>query len=107
MWQQNVHATVCGMNFPLLQYLDLTGQNPEPLTEFAEGVKWLDSTADFQSFWDYCRRGELSPWDWVRSWRGTKAFATFAWDDPGPFLKAHEYGLEYVRLPLYLFRHRK
>lgn len=106
LWQQNIHAAVCGINFPLVQYLDLTGQNPDPLTEFAEKVQWLDAVADFQAFWDYFRRGELSPWAWLRSWRGVKAFATFAWDDLGPFLRANEYGLKYLRLPLYVMRHR-
>lgn len=106
LWQQNIHATVCGMNLSLLQYLDLTCQSPEPLTEFAEEVKWLDAVADFQAFWDYFRRGELSPWDWLYSWRGVKAYATFAWDDLGPFLQANEYGLKYLRLPLYLLRDR-
>ena len=107
LWQQNIHATVCGINFPLIQYLDLTGQAPPPQTEFVEGIKWLDAMADFQAFWDYFRRGELSPWAWLRSLQGTRAFATFAWDDLGPFLRANECGLKYLRLPLYLLRHRK
>ena len=107
LWQQNIQATVCGIDFPLVQYLDLTGQAPLPQTEFVEGIKWLDAMADFQAFWDYFRRGELSPWAWLRSWRGVRAFATFAWDDLGPFLRANEYGLKYLRLPLYLLKHRK
>lgn len=107
LWQQNYQATLCGMNFPLIQYLDLTGQMPEPQTEFAEGIKWFDAMSDFQAFWDYFRRGQLTPWDWVRTWIDAKSFATFAWDDLGPFLQANEYGLKYLRLPLYLLRHAK
>ena len=107
LWQQNIQATVCGINFPLIQYLDLTGQAPPPQSDFVESVKWLDAVADFQAFWDYFRCGELSPWAWLWSWRGVKAFATFAWDDLGPFLEANEYGLKYLRLPLYLLRHWK
>jgi len=107
LWQQNVHATACGINFPLVAYMDLIGQPPEPQTAFAVGVKWLDAMADFQSFWDYYRRGKLSPWEWLRSLRGVRSFATFAWDDPGPFLRAGEYGLKYARLPLYLLRNRR
>jgi len=106
LWQQNSHATACGLNFPLIQYVDLTGQEPEPQRGFAEGVKWLDAGADFQAFWDSFRRGELSPWSWALSWRGTRVFATFAWDDPGPFLRANEHGLKYLRLPLYLLKQR-
>ncbi|MDZ7336938.1 MAG: hypothetical protein ONB30_00205 [candidate division KSB1 bacterium] len=102
LWQQNIHATDCGINFPLIQYLDLTGQNPSPQMEFKEGVRWLDAMADFQSFWSYFRRGELTPWAWVRSWIGARSFATFAWDDLGPFFSANEYGLKYLRAPMYL-----
>lgn len=104
-WQQNSLSTVCGMNFPLIQYLDLTGQNPKPQTQFSEGVKWLDAIADFQSFWDYYRRGKLSLWRWLRSFKSIKSFATFALDDFGPFLKKIEYGLKIFKLPFYLLRH--
>lgn len=107
LWQQNIQATVCGINFALIQYLDLTGQNPVPQTKFEEGVKWIDEIADFQSFWTYFRKSELTPWAWLRSWRGKKTFSTFAWDDLGPFLRANEHGGKYLRLPLYLFRHRR
>jgi len=106
LWQQNIHATNCGINFPFIQYLDLTQQNPAPQTEFKEGVRWLDAMADFQSFWSYFRRGQLSPWAWIRSWIGARSFATFAWDDLMPFLKVNEYGLKYLRAPLYALRHR-
>ena len=106
LWQQNIQATVCGINFPLIQYLDLTGQTPAPQMEFKEGVKWWDAQADFQSFWWYFRRGQLSPGDWVRSWMGARSFATFAWDDLGPFFQANKWGLKYLRLPLYLLRNR-
>jgi D-aspartate ligase len=104
LWQQNYHATVCGMNFPLIQYLDLTGQTPEPLTEFMEGIKWFDATADFQAFWDYFRKGQLTPWGWVQSWITAKSYATFAWNDLRPFFKANKYGLKYLRLPFYLIK---
>lgn len=106
LWQQNIQATDCGMNFPLIQYLDLTGQSPPPQTAFKEGVRWFDAMADFQSFWSYFRRGELSPWAWVRSWIGARSFATFAWDDLGPFLKANRYGLKYLRMPVYLLKQK-
>ncbi|MBM3212322.1 hypothetical protein FJZ33_08885 [Candidatus Poribacteria bacterium] len=104
LWQQNCHATRCGMNFPLIQYLDLTGQNPKPQTDFIEGIKWFDATSDFQAFFDYFRKGQLSPWRWVRSWIDAKAFATFAWDDLGPFFTSNKCGLNYIRLPLYILK---
>ena len=38
----------CGINLPLLQYLDLTGQRPAPCREALQGIKWLDTVADFR-----------------------------------------------------------
>jgi len=107
LWQQNSHSTACGINFPLLQYLDLTGQNPVPQMEFKKRIKWWDALSDFESFWQYFRAGQLSPAKWIRSWKGIGSFATFALDDPGPFFKANEYGLKYLRGPLYVLRNMK
>ncbi len=106
LWQQNIQATDCGMNFPLMEYQDLCGQNPPAITTFREGVRWWDSLADFQSFWEYNKRGELSFPQWVSSWIGATSHPRFAWDDLGPFLKANEYGLKYLRFPLYLLRNK-
>jgi len=106
LWQQNAQATACGVNFPLIQFRDLTGSAPSPQLRFKEGVRWLDLQADFQAFWAYRRAGELSTLAWLRSIAGARSFATFALDDPGPFLKAHEYGRKYLRAPLYALRHR-
>lgn len=103
-WQQNYLATVCGVNFPLIQYLDLIGQNPKPQTKFRIGVKWLDPIADFQSSWDYFKRGKLTPWQWFKSIKGTKTIANFAWDDWGPFLKTIEYGWKILKIPVYLIK---
>jgi predicted ATP-grasp superfamily ATP-dependent carboligase len=107
LWQQNILATDCGMNFPLIEYMDLTGRPLEPSRNFKVGVKWLDIMADFQSFWAYHKRGELSLKDWINSWKGAKSFPTFAWDDLGPFFKSYEYGRKLFRIPLYLIRQRK
>ncbi|MBD3182828.1 hypothetical protein GF312_11095 [Candidatus Poribacteria bacterium] len=107
LWQQNYQATRCGMNFPLVQYLHLTGQKVHLQTDFTEGIKWFNATADFQAFWDYFRKGELMPWSWVLSWIDSKAFATFATDDIRPFLSANDYGMKYLRMPLYLLKQRR
>jgi predicted ATP-grasp superfamily ATP-dependent carboligase len=94
----------CGINLPLMQYLDLTGQGPAPRREPAEGVKWLESIADFHSFRQYHERGELGVKDWVKSWMGARVFALFAWDDPLPFLIARKFGLSYGRVLGYLIK---
>ena len=92
----------CGMNLALMQYLDLTGQRPAPRHEYPEGVKWLDTMEDFRSFQQYHARGELSIKDWLKSWRGARVFALFAWDDPLPFLVERKFGLSYGRILAYV-----
>ena len=91
----------CGINLPLLQYLDLTRQKPAPSREYAEGVKWLESIADFHAFKRYHERGELGFKDWFKSLKGARVFALFAWDDPLPFLVARKFGLSYGRILVY------
>ena len=100
----------CGINLPLIQYLDLTGQRPAPRREYTEGVKWLDTIADFHAFKQYHERGELGFKDWLKSLRRARAFALFAWDDPLPFLVARKFGLSYGQILAYVikdFLHRK
>jgi predicted ATP-grasp superfamily ATP-dependent carboligase len=94
----------CGINLPLLQYLDLTGQDPAPRREYAQGITWLESMADFQAFKQYHERGELPLKDWLKSIRRARVFALFAWDDPLPFLVARKFGLSYARVLQYLLR---
>ena len=106
LWHQNGLAADCGMSFPLIQYLDLSGQNPAPLTTFKEGVCWLDAMADFQSFCDYHSRGELSVWSWLRSISRARSFTIFAPDDMGPFFSASQYGLKLLKGPRYAWRRR-
>jgi predicted ATP-grasp superfamily ATP-dependent carboligase len=87
-----------------MQYLDLTGQAPAPRRETAQGVKWLESIADFYAFKQYHERGELTFKEWFKSMWGAKVFALFAWDDPLPFLLARKFGLSYSRILQYLIR---
>jgi D-aspartate ligase len=94
----------CGINLPLIQYLDVTGQSAAPAREYAEGVKWLESMADFNAFKQYHQRGELGFNGWLQSLRGAKVFALFAWDDPLPFLVARKFGLSYARVLEYVIR---
>ena len=94
----------CGINLPLLQYLDLTGQGPTPQREHAERVTWLDTIADFRAFKEYHERGELGLKEWLKSMSRARVFALFAWDDPIPFLVARRFGLAYGRILEYVIR---
>lgn len=107
LWQQNSLATAVGLNYPLVQVLDLAGESvPEP-RPYRSGVAWLDAVADFQSFWAQRKATGTGVLAWLSSWRRARAFATFALDDPRPYLHENEYGLRYARFPLYLYRRRK
>jgi len=106
LWEQNSLATRCGANFPLIEYLDLTGQAPAPQTSYRQGVFWLNEGQDFMAFWTYHKRGELSVASWLRSVARARSFSTFAWNDPMPFLSAFDNGAEVLRLPGYMIRHR-
>jgi predicted ATP-grasp superfamily ATP-dependent carboligase len=94
----------CGINLPLLQYLDLTCQRPAPRREYLEGVTWVDTMADFHSFKQYHERGELGFNEWLSSVRRARVFALFAWDDPLPFLVERKFGLSYGRILEYVIR---
>lgn len=102
--QQNLLAAYCGVNFPLIEYLDLTGQPQESVRDFKVGVKWLDPVLDVPSFLQYARRGETTLWEWLKSWKGVRTFPVFAWDDLGPFWKKYENGKKFLALPRVLLR---
>jgi D-aspartate ligase len=95
----------CGINLPLIQYLDLTGQRPAPRRDYAEGVTWTDTIADFRAFKQYHERGELGFRAWLKSLGRARVFALFAWDDPLPFLMARKFGLSYGRILQYAIGH--
>lgn len=98
--------TKAGVNFPLLHYRDLAGEYPEPQLEFRDGVRWVNGIYDLASSWWHYRNGLLTPGEWLRSYRGVRAHATFAVDDPKPFLREYEYGGKLYRVPLNLWRQR-
>jgi predicted ATP-grasp superfamily ATP-dependent carboligase len=78
-------AIDCGPNLPLMEYLDLAGQGPEPHLHYRTGVRWLDPLYDVRSFrWSLCHE-RLSPWSWLKSLRGVSSYSSFARDDLGPF----------------------
>jgi predicted ATP-grasp superfamily ATP-dependent carboligase len=87
-WQQIAHGAACGIDFALLQYLDLTGQQPAPRSRFRSGVRWMNEINDLRAAAAHARRGELGALGWLGSLRGVRAFTTFAPDDPWPAVRA-------------------
>jgi predicted ATP-grasp superfamily ATP-dependent carboligase len=84
-WQQNSLADICGMNFPLMNYLDVTQQNPKPIDNFREDIIWINTYNSFGSFLNYRRIGEIHFYDWIDRLRGEKNFAVYSLDDILPF----------------------
>jgi predicted ATP-grasp superfamily ATP-dependent carboligase len=92
LWQQHSLAEVSGMNFPLLQYLDLTGQ-AATVDTYRAGVRWVDEFRDPRSAWEHRKRAALTFTQWGQSLSGVRAFALWAPDDPAPFLAAARHHL--------------
>lgn len=79
-------AEAGGVELVYTMYCDLAGLPlPENRVQTYQGVKWISLRRDFQSAFYYWRRGDLTLSDWYRSWRGKKAYAIWALNDPGPF----------------------
>jgi predicted ATP-grasp superfamily ATP-dependent carboligase len=85
LWQQHALAASCGLNFPLVQYQDLTGQSG-PCESYTCGVRWLDEFRDPRSAWEHWKGNRMRFREWARSLRRVRSFALWAPDDPAPFL---------------------
>jgi len=103
-WQQNSLATACGMNFPLADYLEVTGQNPTLQPEYRTGIKWVNRYMDFDSFLRYRKEGVLTFSAWRKSLAGKNVYSDFTWDDPIPAFYEIGFGLKLVKAPWYLFK---
>lgn len=84
-WQQNIQATVAGINFPYINYLDCLGMTVEPRLSFENGVGWLNIWADIRSFRAHRRKDGISIANWLRSVFRAKSFSSYASNDLRPF----------------------
>lgn len=103
-WQQNILSDICGMNFPLVDYLEVTGQNPKPVLGFRKGIKWINIYSDFDAYLSYRREKLLTLSDWLCSLRGEKVFSDFALDDISPTLHEIRLWRNLFRVPRYLYK---
>lgn len=74
-----------GVDFPWLLWLMLEGRRTPPV-EAREGVRWMRLSTDAPVALGEIARGRLAPGAYVRSLRGPRERAIFAWDDPAPGL---------------------
>ncbi|MGK9477949.1 hypothetical protein ACSSV9_14155 [Melioribacter sp. OK-6-Me] len=103
-WQQNSLAAACGINFPLIQYLDLTGEPFPKLTSYQEGIKWVNIYSDINSFFSYRKEDGLSFGKWLHTLKGKKIFSDFSKDDLLPSLYEIRFGMKLLKVPLYLLK---
>jgi predicted ATP-grasp superfamily ATP-dependent carboligase len=87
-WFPHGLSTACGLNLPYLMYCDILGLPVEEQHGFVEGMKWIHEERDLQSSLRMWRMDKLTVREWLTSYRGRRAYALAAWDDPGPFLAA-------------------
>jgi predicted ATP-grasp superfamily ATP-dependent carboligase len=86
LWHQL--GAACGVNLPLVAYADLTGRPHRPQRGgYRTDVRWLAFGDDLRAFLrDYAPDGDLSLWEWLRSFRGRKVYSLFSPSDPLPLL---------------------
>ena len=75
-----------GMDIPYIAYLDALGQDPEPLSSFNEGIKWINEPEDYNSVRNYLKNKNISLKGLIASYRGKRTYALKALDDPLPFI---------------------
>ena len=86
-WQQNALAEQCGMNFPLMDYRELTNCEPKAILGYRLGIKWVNIYSDIESFREYRQRGQLSFSQWLVSLKGETLLSDLAGDDILPGLR--------------------
>ena len=102
-WQQNSVAEVCGINFPLIQYRDLTGQPVEKIFEYKPGIKWVNIYSDFDSYLSYRKEKSLNFMEWLKSLKGKKVFSDWAKDDIIPGFYEIRFGKRLFNIPKYIY----
>ena len=103
-WQQNSLATACGMNFPLFDYLGVTGQNPTLQLEYRTGIKWVNRYMDLDSFFKYRKERALNFSTWRKSLKGRKVYSDFTWNDPIPAFYEIGFGRKLLKAPGFIFK---
>ena len=85
-------AVACGLNFPRLTYEHLaTGRLPAAPASPRQGVYWIDEFKDLASSLSGLGREGHALRAYLAPYMAPHVMATFAWNDPRPFLKRGAY----------------
>ena len=82
----------CGVNLPLIAYLDAIGEDQEPITDWEDGVIWIWLSGDLIAARQLQKLGKLSYRQWFRSISGKRIYAILATDDLRPFIQFYARG---------------
>lgn len=78
-------APACGVDLPYIAFKDKIGGEISRVTEWKDGIKWIDFEQDIWAAMELHRSGKLSLGEWWRSFAGRKVHAVYASDDLRPF----------------------
>jgi len=101
----NAQAACAGLNFPLIQYMDLIHRPVARPNEYRDRIVWLDAIPDFLAFYELYQNGNLSPFRWLKSICKADCHSYLAWDDIKPFVSDMASALSL--LPMRLLRHKR
>lgn len=78
-------APACGVDLPIIAFLDKLGEAVQDVTEWQDGIKWINLEQDLWAARELHRRGSLGWTEWWRSVAGPRIDAIYAADDLQPF----------------------
>jgi D-aspartate ligase len=82
-----IFDSLCGVNLPLMQYLNALSMEIPDIKPSGEPQRWLWLGADLKAMLNYRKSGELTLFEWLKSffrYKGHIEYHIFAWDDPAP-----------------------
>ncbi len=84
-WGWHTLCIASGLDFPYIQYCDVSGEAPEPIIPHY-GYHWTRLLTDIPAGVQEIRAGITTPGAYLRSFRGKTVFSVFDWLDPLPAL---------------------
>jgi predicted ATP-grasp superfamily ATP-dependent carboligase len=82
---QNGLPIDCGVDFPRVEYLDVLGERPRAGGRYVVGRRWWSLPSDLKAL----AAGGEAPLRWAAQCARARSFATFAADDPAPFVRSY------------------
>ncbi len=78
----------CGVDIAYTAYCDALGRKIVQSNHYATGIKWASIHLDAKALLSYWKEGSITVARWLRSFRGVKQWAVFAWDDLKPTFRS-------------------